>query len=152
MAGADLPLELLPGKLQQTPSRKEDVPLGAAITFQLDFELIGQPAVPANKADSFPAPRLCSNGRASVGIIGQGHPGFKCEDKEGKEARASLISACIMARFSPGVVLFTGNSRPVQGDVGPGWAGLNPVGFCSSCHQCFPTPSPKPWQYCPAVQ
>jgi len=33
MAGADLPLQLLPVKLQQKPSRKEAVLLGAVIKF-----------------------------------------------------------------------------------------------------------------------
>lgn len=74
MAGADLPLELLPVKLRQKPSRREVVLLGAAINFQLGFELIGQPAAPANKTDSFPALQQRGNGCARVGDHGPGRP------------------------------------------------------------------------------
>lgn len=75
MAGADLPLELLPVKLQQKkPSRKEVELLGAVINFQLGFELIGQPVAPANKTDSFPALQRRGNGYARVGDHGPGRP------------------------------------------------------------------------------
>lgn len=100
MAGADLPLELLPGKRQQTPSRKEDVPLGAAITFQLDFELIGQPAVPASEADSSPAPQSCRNGCASGGDHRPRTPGpstAKIRKARRREHRLSLPASWLVS-------------------------------------------------------
>lgn len=43
-AGADLPLKLLPVKLEREPSRRAVVLLGAVMGFQLGFEFIGQMA------------------------------------------------------------------------------------------------------------
>lgn len=74
MAGADLPLQLLPVKLQQKLSRKEVVLLGAVINLQLGFELISQPAGSANKTDSFPALQQHGTGCARVGDHGPGRP------------------------------------------------------------------------------
>lgn len=67
--------------------------------------------------------------------MGQGGPGFSCEDKAGKEVRASLISACTTAHVSSGVAPFMGSYHPAQRDVGA--IQVEPVGRCSGRHQCF---------------
>lgn len=109
--------------------------LGAIVNFQSGFEFISQPAAPANKTDSFPALQQRGDGVRGLGIAGQGGRCFSCEDKAGKEARASILSAGTTAHFSSGLEPFTGSCHPVRRDAGS--VRVKAMGCCGVRHRCF---------------